>query len=108
MGPGKTVYQRFRQWRDDGTFERVLAHLHPRLREDGLMDLDTWMIDSTAVRATRAASLWPSTIGVKKGSAGQLYIAYEPAGQLSHIHRPNPGLADFEVPDHRPRRHPGH
>lgn len=50
------MYDRFRQWRDDGTFDAVLARLQLKLREDGLMDLDTWMIDSTAVRATRAAS----------------------------------------------------
>ena len=55
-GPWKTVYQRFRQWRDNGTFEQVLRHLHLRLREDGLIDLDTWMVDSTSIRATRAAS----------------------------------------------------
>ena len=54
-GPWKTVYQRFRQWRDDVTFDQVLARLHLRLRQDGLMDLDTWMVDSTSIRATRAA-----------------------------------------------------
>ncbi len=55
-GPWSTVYARFRQWRDDGTFDAVLARLQLKLREDGLMDLDTWMVDATAVRATRAAS----------------------------------------------------
>lgn len=55
-GPWKTVYQRFRQWRDDGTFERVLTRLHLRLRQDGFIDLDTWMVDSTTIRATRAAA----------------------------------------------------
>ena len=55
-GPWSTVYDRFRQWRDDGTFGAVQTGLQLQLREDGLMDLDTWMIDSTAVRATRAAS----------------------------------------------------
>lgn len=55
-GPWKTVYDRFRQWRDDATFETILARLQLCLREDGLMDLDTWMIDSTSIRATRAAS----------------------------------------------------
>ncbi len=50
------VYARFRQWRDDGTFDTGLTRLQLKLREDGLMDLDTWMIDSTAVRATRATS----------------------------------------------------
>ncbi|MCG6659015.1 EAL domain-containing protein [Halomonas campisalis] len=34
-GPWKTVYDRFRQWRDDGTFEAILARLQLRLREDG-------------------------------------------------------------------------
>lgn len=55
-GPWKTVYQRFRHWRDNGTFERILARLHLKLRQDGYLDLDTWMIDSTTIRATRAAS----------------------------------------------------
>lgn len=55
-GPWKTVYDRFRLWRDDGTFEAVLERLQFRLREDGLMDLDTWMVDATSIRATRAAS----------------------------------------------------
>ncbi len=45
-----------------GTFEAVLSRLQLRLREYGLMDLETWMIDSTAVRATRA-----SAGGGKKG-----------------------------------------
>ncbi|MBE0404104.1 IS5 family transposase, partial [Halomonas sp. 111] len=55
-GPWSTAYERFRKWRDDGTFEAILSRLQLRLREDGLMDLDTWMIDSTSIRATRAAA----------------------------------------------------
>lgn len=56
FGPCSTVYQRFRDCRDDGTFDRLLERLHVRLNQEGLIDLDTWMIDSTAVRATRASS----------------------------------------------------
>ncbi|RMO82868.1 hypothetical protein ALQ34_200104 [Pseudomonas syringae pv. maculicola] len=56
FGPCSTVYQRFCDWRDDGTFDRILERLHIRLNQEGLIDLDTWMIDSTAVRATRACS----------------------------------------------------
>ena len=43
FSPWKTVCQRFRQWRDNSTFEQVLRHLHLRLRlrQDGLIDLDT-------------------------------------------------------------------
>lgn len=60
--------QRFRQWRYDGTFDRVLTRLHLRLREDGLVDLDTWMVDSTAIRATRSAS----GAGKKRGAVEPL------------------------------------
>jgi len=49
FGPWSTVYQRLRDWRDDGTFDRILERLHIRLNQEGLIDLDTWMIDSTAV-----------------------------------------------------------
>lgn len=63
-GPWKRVYDRFRQWRDDGTFEAILTRLQLSLREDGLRDLDTWMIDSTSTHATRTASG-----GGKKGAA---------------------------------------
>lgn len=56
FGPWATVYQRFRDWRDDCTFDQLLERLHIRLNQEGLTDMDTWMIDSTAVRATRASS----------------------------------------------------
>lgn len=58
FGPWSTVYQRFRDWRDDGTFDRILEleRLHIRLNREELIDLDIWIIDSTAVRATRASS----------------------------------------------------
>ena len=56
FGPWSTVYQRFRDWRNRGAFDQMLKRLHIRLNEQGLIDLDTWMIDSTAVRATRASS----------------------------------------------------
>lgn len=55
-GPWKTVYQRFRDWRDNGTSGCILARLHLKLRQDGYLGLDTWMIDSTTIRATRAAA----------------------------------------------------
>ncbi|NWB89453.1 IS5 family transposase [Pseudomonas gingeri] len=56
FGPWSTVYQRFRDWRNRGTFDQMLKRLHIKLNEQGLIDLDTWMIDSTAVKATRASS----------------------------------------------------
>ena len=56
FGPWLTVYQRFRDWRNRGAFDQMLKRLHIKLNEQGLIDLETWMIDSTAVRATRASS----------------------------------------------------
>jgi len=55
FGPWSTVYQRFRDC-NQGTFDLMLRRLHIKLNEQGLIDLETWMIDSTAVRATRASS----------------------------------------------------
>ncbi|MCK9712290.1 IS5 family transposase [Pseudomonas syringae pv. syringae] len=81
FGPWKTVYQRFRQWRDNGTFEQVLRHLHLRLREDGFIDLDTWMVDSTSIRATRAAS------GAgKKGGPQEPQLGRSRGGLTTKIH----------------------
>lgn len=56
FGPWSTVYQRFRDWRNRGTFDQMLRRLHVKLNDQGQIDLQTWMIDSTAVRATRASS----------------------------------------------------
>jgi len=56
FGPWSTFYQRLRDWRNRGMFDRMLKRLHLRLNEHGLIDLQTWMIDLTAVRATRASS----------------------------------------------------
>jgi transposase len=55
-GPWKTVYHRFRQWQASGLFDSILERLHIELDEQGLMDYSTWMIDSTSIRASRAAS----------------------------------------------------
>jgi transposase len=54
FGPWSMVYKRFRDWRNLETFDQLLKRLHIRLNEQGLIDLETWMIDSMAVRATGA------------------------------------------------------
>ena len=63
FGPWSTVYQRYRDWRNRGAFDQMLKRLHIKLNEQGLIDLETWMIDSTAVRAT-----WASSGAGKKGA----------------------------------------
>ena len=60
--PGETFLsalalgQRSIDWRNQGMFDQVLKRLQVRLNEQGLIDVQTLMIDSTAIRATRAAS----------------------------------------------------
>ena len=55
-GKWQTVYERFKRYRDAGTFDRILGELHLKLAADGNLDYSTWMIDGTSVRASRAAA----------------------------------------------------
>lgn len=56
FGSWAMVYHRFRVWRNRGTFDQMLRRLYLKPNDKGLIDPHTWMIDSTAVRATRASS----------------------------------------------------
>jgi transposase len=66
-GKWQTVYSRFRRWQESGLFDRILERLQIELDERGLIDYATWMIDSTSVRASRAAAGAPQTLASKKG-----------------------------------------
>jgi transposase len=61
-GPWQSAYHWYRIWTNDGTFDRILERLQVRLNAEGLVDLDTWFVDATSVRASRAAA------GAKKGA----------------------------------------
>lgn len=76
FGPWSTVYQRFRDWRNQGTFNRMLKRLHLKLNAQGQIDLTTWCIDSTAVRATRASA----GAGKKGGAKNQRTTRLDEAG----------------------------
>ena len=54
-GPWQTVYERFRRWRDDGTWVAVLKALRGTADELGLIDWSLFCIDTTVARATRSA-----------------------------------------------------
>ena len=56
FGRWKTVYDYYRNWRDDGTFDRVLQELQIRLDREARIDWDLWCIDGSSVRASRAAA----------------------------------------------------
>jgi len=54
-GPWQTVYDRFRRWRWDGTWTRILTQLLDHLDQHGQLGRDLWCVDATIIRATRAA-----------------------------------------------------
>jgi transposase len=56
FGPWQTVYDYFRNWRADGTFDKILQALQIRLDRDGKIDWDLWCIDGSNVRAARCAA----------------------------------------------------
>lgn len=56
FGPWSTVYKRFRDWRNRGFFDLMHKRLHIRMSEQGSIDLESWLIDFTALCATRASS----------------------------------------------------
>ena len=66
FGRWKTVYDYYRNWRDDGTFDRILQELQIRLDRKGRIDWDLWCIDGSSVRASRAAA------GASKKASGAM------------------------------------
>jgi transposase len=55
-GPWQTIYDRFVRWRRDGTWARIVAALQIQLDAAGRLDWDQWCVDSTVIRASRAAA----------------------------------------------------
>lgn len=56
FGPWQTVYDYYRNWRNDGTFDHILEALQVRLDRQGKIDWDLWCIDGSTIRASRAAA----------------------------------------------------
>lgn len=55
-GKWKTVYDRFRRYRMEGMFDKILSRLQLELNEAGLIDYHLWEVDSTTVRAHKSAA----------------------------------------------------
>nr|WP_079032594.1 IS5 family transposase [Wenjunlia vitaminophila] len=64
-GPWKTVYERFRRWSADGTWDRLLAHVQQHSDAVGGVDWSVVCVDSTTVRAHQHAA------GPEKGALGR-------------------------------------
>ena len=83
-GPWQTVYDRFNRWRKDGTWARIVTRLLRHLQRRGRIGRDLWCVNSTIIRATRAAA------GAKKTPGHPPVLAGQEAAQL------------VEPPDHAP------
>jgi transposase len=55
-GPWSTIYDRYRRWCQDGRFACILVALRGSLDEAGQLDWEQWWVDSTSIRASRAAA----------------------------------------------------
>jgi len=55
-GPWETIYGRFRRWRRDGTWAKILTSLLDGLDQQGRLGHELWLVDATIVRASRAAA----------------------------------------------------
>lgn len=55
FGPHQTVSGRYHRWAKAGVWTRVLQALNGMLQAEGQLD-ETWYIDATSIRATRAAA----------------------------------------------------
>lgn len=65
-GKWGSVYDRFRRYRMEGMFDKILARLQLELNEAGLIDYELWEVDSTTVRAHKSGA-GASAPGAKKG-----------------------------------------
>lgn len=80
-GTWKTVYSRFRRWRDAGLWERILLMLQDDGAHDGDIDGSLAMIDGSSIRAHQQAAGAP-----KKGrSPTRTSGAAGAAGAVSSI-----------------------
>jgi transposase len=55
-GPWKTIYERYRRWCQEGRFAIMLVALRQALDAQALIDWEQWWLDSTSIRASRAAA----------------------------------------------------
>jgi transposase len=55
-GPWSTIYDRYRRWCQEGRFACMLIALRDGLDAQGLLDWEQWWVDSTSIRASRAAA----------------------------------------------------
>lgn len=67
-GPWETIYSRYTAWRSEGRWDQMLQALQAKLDVQGQIDWEQWNMDSTSIRASRAAG------GARKKGAKRLAL----------------------------------
>jgi transposase len=55
-GPWQTIYDRYSYWRRIGLWDQVMTTLLGELRKRGMLDVESFNIDATYIRASRSAA----------------------------------------------------
>jgi transposase len=55
FGPWQTIYGRFRTWVASRVLDRLLDRLQRAFASEARLDMDLWCVDTTVIRASRAA-----------------------------------------------------
>jgi len=79
FGPWQSVYDYYRNWRNNKTFDRILQVLQIRLDREGKIDWNLWCIDGSSVRASRAAAgaLKKVSANTPRNPKTTLWVAHE-------------------------------
>src|SRR5947208_14264807 len=81
-GPWSTIHDRYRRWCQEGRFACMLATLCQTLDAAELLDWEQWWVDSSQIRASRAAAGAREKGGLRTNQAtmrsGAHAVALEP------------------------------